>query len=64
MEKAYKGMGMEGSVARWYEKTTRKDYEEYRQLARRDCRRVAMCWKWLRGQGFYRSKWRKRRGCG
>jgi ubiquinone/menaquinone biosynthesis C-methylase UbiE len=24
---------MEGSVARWYEKTTRKDYEEYRQLA-------------------------------
>jgi ubiquinone/menaquinone biosynthesis C-methylase UbiE len=35
MEKAYKGMGMEGSVARWYEKTTRKDYEEYRQLALR-----------------------------
>jgi len=24
---------MEGPVARWYEKTTRKDYEEYRQLA-------------------------------
>ena len=35
MEKAYKGMGMEGSVARWYEKTTRKDYEEYRKLAGR-----------------------------
>jgi ubiquinone/menaquinone biosynthesis C-methylase UbiE len=35
MEKAYKGMGMEGSVARWYEKTTRKDYEEYRRLAGR-----------------------------
>ena len=35
MEKAYKGMGMEGSVARWYEKTTRKDYEEYRKLAAR-----------------------------
>ncbi|MGC2621005.1 MAG: class I SAM-dependent methyltransferase [Acidobacteriaceae bacterium] len=35
MEKAYKGMGMEGSVARWYEKTTRKDYEEYRILAAR-----------------------------
>jgi ubiquinone/menaquinone biosynthesis C-methylase UbiE len=35
MEKAYKGMGMEGSVARWYEKTTRKDYEEYRRLAAR-----------------------------
>ena len=35
MEKAYRGMGMEGSVARWYEKTTRKDYEEYRRLAAR-----------------------------
>lgn len=35
MEKAYRGMGMEGSVARWYEKTTRKDYDEYRRLAAR-----------------------------
>jgi ubiquinone/menaquinone biosynthesis C-methylase UbiE len=35
MEKAHKGMGMEGSVARWYEKTTRKDMEEYRKLASR-----------------------------
>ncbi|HEY1498809.1 MAG TPA: methyltransferase domain-containing protein [Acidobacteriaceae bacterium] len=35
MEKAYKGMGMEGPVARWYEKTTRKDMEEYRRLALR-----------------------------
>ena len=35
MEKAYKGMGMEGSIARWYEKTTRKDMEEFRQLAGR-----------------------------
>lgn len=26
-------MGMEGSVARWYEKTTRKDMNEYRELA-------------------------------
>lgn len=33
MEKAYRGMGMEGSVARWYEKTTRRDMEEYRRLA-------------------------------
>ena len=31
--KGYKGMGMEGSVARWYEKTTRKDMNEYRELA-------------------------------
>lgn len=35
MSKAYKGMGMEGSVARWYEKTTRKDMSEYTRLARR-----------------------------
>jgi ubiquinone/menaquinone biosynthesis C-methylase UbiE len=34
-QKAYKGMGMEGRVARWYEKTTRKDLEAYRQLAER-----------------------------
>jgi ubiquinone/menaquinone biosynthesis C-methylase UbiE len=32
-QKAYKGMGMEGSVARWYEKNTRKDMEEYRRVA-------------------------------
>ncbi|HEX4005872.1 MAG TPA: class I SAM-dependent methyltransferase [Acidobacteriaceae bacterium] len=35
MEKAYKGMGMEGSVAVRYEKTTRRDMEEYRRLAQR-----------------------------
>lgn len=35
MTKAYKGMGMEGPVARWYEKTTRKDMPEYVRLARR-----------------------------
>jgi ubiquinone/menaquinone biosynthesis C-methylase UbiE len=35
MEKAYKGMGMEGSVARWYEKTTRKDMDEFRRQAAR-----------------------------
>lgn len=35
MEKAYKGMGMEGSVARWYEKTTRRDMDEYRREAQR-----------------------------
>jgi ubiquinone/menaquinone biosynthesis C-methylase UbiE len=34
-QKAYKGMGMEGSVARWYEKTTRKDMAEFRKLAER-----------------------------
>ena len=35
MGKAYKGLGMEGSVARWYEKTTRKDMEEFHRLAER-----------------------------
>ncbi len=33
--KAYKGLGMEGSIARWYERTTRKDMPEIRQLAAR-----------------------------
>ena len=33
MAKGYKGMGMEGSVARWYEKTTRKDMNQYQELA-------------------------------
>jgi ubiquinone/menaquinone biosynthesis C-methylase UbiE len=31
--KAYKGMGMEGSTARWYERTTRKDMPEIQALA-------------------------------
>ncbi len=35
MEKAYKGMGMEGSIARWYDKTTRKDMAEYVRVAQR-----------------------------
>jgi len=34
-QKAYRGMGMEGSVARWYDKTTRKDFREFRKLAER-----------------------------
>jgi ubiquinone/menaquinone biosynthesis C-methylase UbiE len=33
--KAYKGMGMEGSTARWYDRTTRKDLPEFRALAGR-----------------------------
>jgi ubiquinone/menaquinone biosynthesis C-methylase UbiE len=31
--KAYKGMGMEGRTARWYERTTRKDMPEIQALA-------------------------------
>jgi ubiquinone/menaquinone biosynthesis C-methylase UbiE len=34
-EKGYKGMGMEGSVARWYEKNTRKSMDEFRREAER-----------------------------
>ena len=34
-QKAYIGMGMEGSIARWYEKTTRKDMGEFEKLAAR-----------------------------
>ena len=26
MEKAYRGMGMEGPIARWYDRTTRKEH--------------------------------------
>ena len=33
--KAYKGMGMEGTVARWYAKTTRKGLGEFKALSRR-----------------------------
>jgi ubiquinone/menaquinone biosynthesis C-methylase UbiE len=33
--KAYKGMGMEGSIAHWYDRTTRKDLPEIRELAAR-----------------------------
>jgi ubiquinone/menaquinone biosynthesis C-methylase UbiE len=31
--KAYKGMGMEGGIARWYDKTTRRDMPEFKKLA-------------------------------
>jgi len=33
--KAYKGLGMEGFVARWYAATTLKDLKEHQVLARR-----------------------------
>ena len=33
--KAYKGTGMEGSTARWYDRTTRKDMPEFKALALR-----------------------------
>jgi ubiquinone/menaquinone biosynthesis C-methylase UbiE len=33
--KGYKGIGMEGPIARWYATTTRKDLQEFKELARR-----------------------------
>jgi ubiquinone/menaquinone biosynthesis C-methylase UbiE len=33
--KAYRGLGMEGSIARWYDRTTRKDMPEFKALALR-----------------------------
>lgn len=33
--KAYRGMGMEGGIARWYDRTTRKDMPEFQALAAR-----------------------------
>lgn len=33
--KGYRGIGMEGAVARWYDKSTRKDMERFRALAAR-----------------------------
>lgn len=33
MAKAYKGMGMEGGIARWYDKTTRRDMPAFRELS-------------------------------
>lgn len=35
IQKGYKGLGMEGSIARWYEKNTRKDIAEFLKLAAR-----------------------------
>lgn len=33
--KGYKGMGMEGQIAKWYAKTTHKDLDEFKDLAKR-----------------------------
>jgi ubiquinone/menaquinone biosynthesis C-methylase UbiE len=33
--KGYKGIGMEGAIARWYDKSTRKDAERFQTLAER-----------------------------
>lgn len=33
--KGYRGIGMEGAIARWYDRSTRKDMERFRALAAR-----------------------------
>jgi ubiquinone/menaquinone biosynthesis C-methylase UbiE len=38
--KAYKGLGMEGLVARWYDKMTRRDMPEFAALATRITKRL------------------------
>ena len=52
---------MEGSVARWYEKTTRKDMGQFERLAERlagrAASRVGRCSKWLPVLASYRSNW-------
>lgn len=35
LKKGYKGIGMNGIIAKWYAKTVEKDYKEYEELANR-----------------------------
>ena len=39
--KGYKGLGMNGPIARWYAKTTYKDLDEFRALAKRMSKQLA-----------------------
>jgi ubiquinone/menaquinone biosynthesis C-methylase UbiE len=38
--KPYKGLGMDGAVARWYAKLTKKSLDEFKSLARRAARQI------------------------
>lgn len=40
--KGYKGLGMEGPLAKWYAKTTFKDLEEFKALAKRMSKQLAV----------------------
>jgi hypothetical protein len=40
-EKAYRGWGMEGMVAKWYAGLTRKSLDEFKSLARRVTEQIA-----------------------
>src|ERR1700721_1645436 len=60
--KAYKGMGMEGSTARWYDRTTRKDMPEIKALALRIAAAIpphAQVLEVAPGPGFLSSEWAK-----
>jgi ubiquinone/menaquinone biosynthesis C-methylase UbiE len=39
--KGYKGIGMEGQIAKWYARTTHNDIDEFKKLARRMSERLA-----------------------
>ena len=39
--KPYKGLGMEGAVAKWYASLTKKSFEDFKALARRIADRIA-----------------------
>jgi ubiquinone/menaquinone biosynthesis C-methylase UbiE len=39
--KPYKGLGMEGAIARWYASLTKKSLEDFRALARRIAERIS-----------------------
>ena len=38
--KPYKGLGMEGAIARWYASLTKKSLEDFKELARRAAQRI------------------------
>lgn len=55
-QKAWKGKAMEGSVARWYTRTRRKDMEEFRREATRAAERLSRGSRVLEvapGPGFF-----------
>lgn len=58
--KAYKGLGMEGGIARWYAKTTLRDIDQVRRLATRLTEELPgeeAFWRWLLDLVTWRSSW-------
>src|SRR5215469_10030755 len=55
-QKAWKGMGMEGAIAKWYTRTRSKDMEDFRRAAERFSARLTSGAKVLEvapGPGFF-----------